>query len=674
MKNDEKDDIFWREREFAMELLDLLPTAAFWKNTQSIFLGCNKRFAELAGLDNPQDIIGKSDFDMPWGEHQAALYRADDQAVLSTRTPKLDIEEAQTLADGTQIILLTSKIPLFNKDNTLKGILGIFHDITARKQLELSLSESKEKAEAANVAKSDFIANMSHDLRTPLSGIIGMTDIINEYVNDAIGKSCIKDISDCATQLLNLLNQVLELITHPKGDEQLKVHQSFSLQALLDDLAALELPMIHVKGLDFSISIDPDIPTYILSDRLRLERILLNLLGNAIKFTHKGGIYLTVQLVSRHAEGATLKFVLKDTGIGIPYDLQPTVFERFVRGTPSYTGNYQGHGLGLHIVSQYVTALEGEIALTSVPQEGTTITIVLPVMCDDTPKQPVLLNPQSTPTRNVTETSASSNHEKSDNSPLILLVEDNHIALHIAELILKKAGYSYITAVDGLSAFEAVQQNNVNMIFSDIGLPDMSGIELAAHIRAWEKEAGKRPIPIAGLSAHTTDEARETALQAGMNCVVAKPLTMTLLTQLISDLSTPSLTNTSHTTKLVNDAFNLDAFPLLDHEAGITMLGSPQVLSDMLAILINEEIPNSKKELAEIYAVHNREKLHALSHKLKSGAIYCGTKRLQQACQMLESYLNGSETEHDDALYHQLLTVIDHTEATVNMWLSNYRR
>ena len=221
-----------------------------------------------------------------------------------------------------------------------------------------------------------------------------------------------------------------------------------------------------------------------------------------------------------------------------------------------------------------------------------------------------------------------------------------------------------------MSALDALRINKVDFIISDIGLPDISGIELTTRIRALEKEEGKVHLPIAGLSAHATDDTIREARTAGMQCVVEKPLTNALLMQLISELIAPIANETDHIENApLNSAFSVDKFPLLDEGAGIALLGSPDVLNDLLTILINDEIPTAKKELNEVYALHDRQQLHALSHKLKSGAIYCGTTRLQQACQALENYLKGHDTALDEALYTQLLTVIDQTEAAAIAWL-----
>ena len=374
----DKEDNYWQEPKFIDDLINQLPAAIFWKNTESVFLGCNKYFANLAGLSSPQDIIGVTDYDLPWGEHEGHLYRKDDQEVMQSKLPKLNIEESQTLSDGRVITLLTNKIPLFSKQNAIVGVLGIFHDITARKEMERSLEKAKNEAEASNHAKTEFIANMSHDIRTPLSGIVGMSELLKQEVKEPEQQQYAHWVNESGQQLLSLLNGILDVVSANNVTENDRHEEAFDLHQCLQDIVQLELPTTKLKGIDLQINISDETPRFIISDRTKIHRILLNLLGNAIKFTQKGMVAIEISCQSRTNEQVDIEFTVKDTGMGIPEALQDTVFERFSRVTPSCKGLYAGHGLGLHIAQSYVKLLGGEIKLRSKEGLGTSFYFVLP--------------------------------------------------------------------------------------------------------------------------------------------------------------------------------------------------------------------------------------------------------------------------------------------------------
>ncbi|MCX7116980.1 MAG: ATP-binding protein [Legionellales bacterium] len=321
-----KEDDYWQGPEFIDDLINQLPAAIFWKNTRSVFLGCNQYFADLAQLASPKDIIGKTDYDLPWGKYESDLYRLDDQEVMNSGLPKLGIEEPQTLSNGRVITLLTNKIPLFTKQKVLVGIFGIYHDITARKEMELTLQKAKNEAEAANLAKTEFIANMSHDIRTPLSGIVGMSELLEEDVQHLEQRQYAHWIRESGVQLLGLLNGILDVVSASHVSEHDLNEEAFDLRLCIQDIVQLELPTTQLKQIDLQVDVEASVPTYIISDRTKIHRILLNLLGNAIKFTSTGSITILVKCLLSDDESVRLLFSVKDTGIGIPEQLQDKVF------------------------------------------------------------------------------------------------------------------------------------------------------------------------------------------------------------------------------------------------------------------------------------------------------------------------------------------------------------
>lgn len=367
---------YWKERDFVVDLVKQLPSFVFWKDKNSVYLGCNDLFAQSAGLSTPDEIIGKTDYDLPWEKYQSDLYRADDQQVITTKIPKLNIEEPQTLPDGKQIILLTSKVPLLNKTGEVIGVLGIYTDITDRKNMEISIREAKEKAETISQAKTDFLANMSHDVKTPLSNMIGLTEALAlELTGESLKLA--NYILKAGQQTMLFFDNCIELskLDHFEISTSIEI---FDLKKEIDRITILLDPAKKLKNLAFNIEYDDNIPKHLLGARSAIYRILLNLLGNAFKFTEHGSITLRAKLTEESTpEKATVEIQVEDTGIGIPQNKHKIIFDRLTRLTPSYEGRYEGNGIGLYLVDKLVKALGGNIQVQSKEGKGSCFTVVL---------------------------------------------------------------------------------------------------------------------------------------------------------------------------------------------------------------------------------------------------------------------------------------------------------
>lgn len=373
-----EEDTYWKEKEFVVELVNQLPAAIFWKNAESIFMGCNKTFAKLAGLPSPQDIIGKTDFDLPWGKNQGYLYRNDDLAVINSRKAKQQIEENQTLADGSEIVLLTSKMPLLSKTGQVKGILGIYHDITDRKKMELSLAQSKNLAEIANRAKSEFLRNMEHQLRTPFSGVYSLVRLLADEETQPEKKEMLELTCQSAKEFLDLLNDIIDFSRFQSENSGI-LAKKFDLRMLLEKAITMQRAAAMAKGLTLTFLYPDDLPTVFISDPYRLRRIILNLLSNAIRFTAKGEVSVAVKLAkTMDTKNVIMQILVTDTGIGIPIENQSLIYEKFYRVYPANQNKYLGAGLGLPLVKQLMTDLEGEIELKSSPETGTIFVCTIP--------------------------------------------------------------------------------------------------------------------------------------------------------------------------------------------------------------------------------------------------------------------------------------------------------
>lgn len=269
--------------------------------------------------------------------------------------------------------------PLIDEQGKCYGVTGIAIDITEQKKQFLQLQDAKERAEAANRAKSEFIANMSHDIRTPLAGIIGMSSILEDEITNTELKEYAHMLNLSGEQLLSLLNGVMEIVVSGSVREKQINRSVFDLREMLHNIIELERPALQVKSIQLHLNLDENLPEQLESDKGKVYRILLNLLSNAIKFTNEGSISITVRVLNRNNYNISLEFKIEDTGIGISEENKTKVFEQFFKESPSHEGKFDGYGVGLHIVKQYLNRLKGTIVVESSAGKGTNITLVLPM-------------------------------------------------------------------------------------------------------------------------------------------------------------------------------------------------------------------------------------------------------------------------------------------------------
>lgn len=523
-------------------IIKQVPGYIFWKDKNLKLIGCNDNFAKQVGLNSSDEITGKTDYDLPWDKSQTAAFLHDDHMVIETRQSKLDFEETQRQANGKQAVLLTSKVPTYNIEGEVSGILGIYIDITKLKENEIELRKAKEKAEKANSAKADFLANMSHDVKTPLSGIIGMSELVANKSHETETQQAAKEIMLCSRKLMSFFDNCLELFKMEHVDIALNIKR-FNFKELVDDIAILFNPAIKTKGLNLHIFYDEHIPDYLIGSRDGIYGVLVNLVSNAIKFTYHGAITISVKLGDKSTnKEAIIKFSVEDTGIGIPEDKQQIIFERLTRLTPSYRGKYEGSGIGLFIVSKSVKAMHGEIYVKSEEGKGSKFTIILPLQVtllnkheyeEDDKKRTqnyLISTPLPLPMAKITA-DAISNAKKQLH---ILLVEDDQLCQFIAKEHSKFLGCHVDIADCGKKALDLFEPGKYDLILMDAGLPDMDGWDVSESIRYRERKEGSHHVTIVGLTAHDLDEVKNRCVESGMNGVLGKPLSFGQIQQLVS--------------------------------------------------------------------------------------------------------------------------------------------
>jgi two-component system aerobic respiration control sensor histidine kinase ArcB len=663
-------------------ILIYAPGLVYWKDVNSVYQGCNDEFARLAGLKSRDQVIGKTDFDLIWKD-SAALYIASDQPVLKTGKPNLNVEEVVATAENKKLTMISNKVPLLNDKNQVIGVMGITTDITAQKMMAEDLKLAKEKAEVASLAKTEFLENMRHDIRTPLTGIVGFADLLKMESDNPHIKEYSENLVASSHALLDLLDEVLEAIRVSSGEIP-KLKKKFSLEQTLSHVVELNRSRAAQKKLSLSLHIDTAIPNYVIGDKVRIHRVALELIANALNFTDTGYVKLSIVLAKRHEEKLVLKLVVEDSGIGIPKEKQQEIYVQFKRLTPSYQGIYKGAGLGLAVVKQFIDELGGEIYVESEPRKGTCFTCIIPVQepllddalgvddelekTTDTPYE-TTYSQQIKPTIN-----NASNH-----SFRVLVVEDNAIAQAVAKSILAQLRCDTDLAATGKEALELWKNGRYNLVFMDIGLPDSDGYAVTHQIRIQEL-AKKTHIPIIALTAHAGVENKQRCIEAGMNAVLTKPLTAKSCTDILdafipgyhSQQSTPEKASYSSELPDNNEAlFHLAEFPILDIEEGIKTSGNESMLAEMLTFMVNESLPQDLELMKEAHATLDWDKTQQFAHKIKGGAVYVGTIKIKMACQYLERYWKSGQRDLMEPLYQQAIAVIEESMQEIDCWLQN---
>lgn len=519
-------------KEYLENVIQYSPGYMYLKDNQFRYIMCNGNFAIAAGLSSPRDIIGKTDYELAWGKTEGDLFRQGDIETLSG-VKKINFEEPQLQADGQTKTVLANKVPLYDNRNNIIGILGNYIDITDRKKLEEDLRIAKEAAEAAARAKTEFIANMSHDLRTPLAGVINASEILEHKAHSPEEKEFAEMIHESGSELLAFINGILDDSIADNVHEHEVVEGEVDLKNMLRVIEKLELPAIKTKHLEendgrrieLKVEMEPEVPQVVITDGKKLERILLNLIGNAIKFTDQGSITVHIKQLSCEQQVSQIQFSVVDTGIGIPDEAQSQVFDEFFKVSPSSKGLYKGYGKGLAIAKKYVELLGGKITLVSHLGKGTAFYFTLSLKVAHQSKGEAI--PQAAEQAVVPE----------GNKAMSLLVDDNHIALRCLETLITEAKYPSMSAGSAEEALALIKTHPFVCMVTDLGLPGLSGIELTQQVRAWEKEQNKRPMLIVGLSAAVDDATRETCLKAGMNEVFMKPITPDGLKKILKNIS-----------------------------------------------------------------------------------------------------------------------------------------
>jgi PAS domain S-box-containing protein len=487
-----------------------------------ILLQMNRAGLTMIEADSAEQVVGRPIVEVVAPEYRAA-FTALNERVRRGATGELEFETVGL--KGGRRWLETHAVPMRDAAGAIVNLLSVTRDITARKQYEAALVQAKQAAEAANLAKSQFLATMSHEIRTPMNGILGMAQLLllpelREDERDEYART----ILNSGHALLAILNDILDLSKIDAGRMELAT-VVFDPRQLIEETAALFAEMAHSKGLAIETDWRGPAGQRYWGDPIRLRQMLSNLISNAIKFTDRGTVRLSVDERQSAAEGAVLSFAVSDTGIGIAAEQRDKLFQPFSQVDASATRRYGGTGLGLSIVRSLANLMGGDVAVDSTPGQGSTFRFHILVR---------RLQPGEE-SRGVERDAASEPYPVLGMAPRgvrrILVAEDNKTNRVVIESLLRKCGYECVAVEDGQAAVEVVTQGEwrPDLVLMDCQMPTLNGYDATARIRAWEAVQGRARLPIVALTASAFEDDRSHCLAVGMDDFLAKPVEMNLL-------------------------------------------------------------------------------------------------------------------------------------------------
>ncbi|HLP05400.1 MAG TPA: two-component regulator propeller domain-containing protein [Paludibacter sp.] len=631
----------WENRQLLLIIMDNIPQAIFWKNRNLVYLGCNRAFAADAGLSSPAEVVGKTDCEMPW-KPQASLYQADDQLVIDTGKAKLNYEEPQTTPTGESIWLRTNKVPVYDSEGNVMAVLGTYEDITEAVEREKALEDAKQKAENAASSQERFLASMSHDMRTPLNGIVGMINLMEQTPLNAEQQDYMDAMKVSSSNLRVLINDILDISKIQAGKLNIE-SVLFDLEELLDSVEEVFKHEARKKQLEFSIGTCRGLPTMLEGDPTRLSQILNNLIGNAMKFTATGFVRLDIRHKELTDNKVQITFTTEDSGIGISSEGLSRLFQPFSQAGSDTTRKFGGSGLGLSICKSLVELQGGEIGVSSEQGKGSTFYFSIPYK--------VVEQQAKQRSRHKEEPLPESPQEFSGLKCLI--VEDNPINQKVAFHTLKKNGIIADIANNGREAVDILRESpdEYDFILMDIQMPEMDGYQATTVIR---KELCLK-IPIIAMTASALKGEREHCMEVGMNDFVPKPFMISELLYVIKQLDT----DVSHHSKGDAAGLGLPGEPR-DEFAGEALYDMSNVLMmednsftlDILNTFL-ESVPEGLKNLEnEVSLASDWDKVSAIAHKLKGGVGILQMTRMIEQLQIIET--NAKTRENLESIPHAL--------------------